>query len=348
MINFFSFFSAFLLSFFLIPLLIQVSSKYLIFDEVTSRKRHARRISFLGGFAIYFSLIIGVFLAPLFQSGQKFDLHVGFILLGITIIFLNGLGDDVFKYSAKQKLVVHLLVGFTFIDTNGIVQVYLLDLFDSYAITRIVLSIILVTIINSINLLDGIDGLAASISIFILMVFSFLNFYQGDTFLTVLSISLLGSLIGFLFYNLSPAKIFLGDSGSLLCGFIIGILTISTSSLSHTRLNNFSDELIIKIILATISIPVLDLLRLFFVRIMSGKSPFNGDRNHLHHILVDAGVSNNKTILVILMMSMVHVISAFFIVDLSLIVLGFLFMLEYLFVVTILKKVLNPLKSASK
>jgi UDP-N-acetylmuramyl pentapeptide phosphotransferase/UDP-N-acetylglucosamine-1-phosphate transferase len=287
-------------------------------------------------------------MAPLFLASQSFNAHFCFILLGMTLIFLNGLGDDLFKYSAKQKLFIHFLVCSTFIDSNGIVQNYLQELFDSYYISRVFLSVILVTIINSINLLDGIDGLAGTICIFILLVFGFLNILHGDIFLSVLSISLLGSLTGFMCYNINPAKIFMGDSGALLSGFVIGMLTISTPNFSHPALSNFPDDLIIKIILGAISIPVLDLLRLFFVRMSSGKSPFNGDRNHLHHILVDAGVPTKTTVLIILLMSIIHVILAFLLADLSLIMLGVFLSLEYVLVVAVLKRVFKPSELVSK
>ncbi len=135
--------------------------------------------------------------------------------------------------------------------------------------------------------------------IFITIVFAVLNLLQGNDSLAILALSLLGALVGFLYYNFNPAKIFMGDSGALLTGFVIALLTISTPYKGFVISINHSKVQIINVILATISFPVFDVIRLFSLRLISGASPFSGDRNHLHHILVDSGVSVGKSVLVI-------------------------------------------------
>ncbi len=289
-----------IVSLFLIPILIKVANKYKVYDEPGDRKIHPKAISYLGGFGIYFAVVLGLFAARLLDSEIHFDASFFFILFGMTIIFLNGLGDDLFGYSANQKFFVQFAICFAFIDSKGVIQLYLQELIDSYILSRIILSFALVTIINSINLLDGIDGLAASMGIFITIVFAVLNVLQGNDSLAILALSLLGALLGFLYYNFNPAKIFMGDSGALLTGFLIALLTISTPYKGFVISINHSKIQVINIILATISFPVFDVIRLFFQRLISGASPFSGDRNHLHHILVDSGVSVKKAVLVIL------------------------------------------------
>jgi UDP-N-acetylmuramyl pentapeptide phosphotransferase/UDP-N-acetylglucosamine-1-phosphate transferase len=158
--------------------------------------------------------------------------------------------------------------------------------------------------------MDGIDGLAATMGIFICTVFGFLNILHENIFLSVLSLSTVGALGGFLYFNRNPAKIFMGDSGALMLGFVIAFLTISTPYksqayfLSHTKLH------VVNIILATISLPVFDVIRLFFSRLVFGASPFKGDRNHLHHILVDSGISVYRSVLVILGIAILQLIIA--------------------------------------
>lgn len=289
-----------IVSLFLIPILIKVANKYRVYDEPGDRKIHPKSISYLGGFGIYFAVVLGLFAARLLDSEIHFDASFFFILFGMTIIFLNGLGDDLFGYSANQKFFVQFAICFAFIDSTGVIQLYLQELIDSYILSRIILSFALVTIINSINLLDGIDGLAASMGIFITVVFAVLNVLQGNDSLAILALSLLGALVGFLYYNFNPAKIFMGDSGALLTGFVIALLTISTPYKGFVVSINHSKIQVINIILAAISFPVFDVIRLFFQRLIAGASPFNGDRNHLHHILVDSGVSVKKAVLVIL------------------------------------------------
>lgn len=299
------------------PILIKVADKYKVYDEPGDRKIHPKSISYLGGFGIYFAVVLGLFAARLLDSEIHFDASFFFILFGMTIIFLNGLGDDLFGYSANQKFFVQFAICFAFIDSKGVIQLYLQELIDSYILSRIILSFALVTIINSINLLDGIDGLAASMGIFITIVFAVLNLLQGNDSLAILALSLLGALVGFLYYNFNPAKIFMGDSGALLTGFVIALLTILTPYKGFVISINHSKIQVINIILAAISFPVLDVIRLFFQRLISGASPFSGDRNHFHHILVDSGVSTVKSVLVILMISFLHVIISLVVLNIS-------------------------------
>ncbi len=133
--------------------------------------------------------------------------------------------------------------------------------------------------------------------IFITIVFAVLNLLQGNDSLAILALSLLGALMGFLYYNFNPAKIFMGDSGALLTGFVIALLTISTPYKGFVISINHSKIQVINIILAAISFPVLDVIRLFFQRLIAGASPFSGDRNHLHHILVDSGFKISNIII---------------------------------------------------
>jgi UDP-N-acetylmuramyl pentapeptide phosphotransferase/UDP-N-acetylglucosamine-1-phosphate transferase len=316
------------------PILIKVADKYKVYDEPGDRKIHPKSISYLGGFGIYFAVVLGLFAARLLDSEIHFDASFFFILFGMTIIFLNGLGDDLFGYSANQKFFVQFAICFAFIDSKGVIQLYLQELIDSYILSRIILSFALVTIINSINLLDGIDGLAASMGIFITIVFAVLNLLQGNDSLAILALSLLGALMGFLYYNFNPAKIFMGDSGSLLIGFVIALLTISTPYKGLVISINHSKIQVINIILAAISFPVFDVIRLFFQRLIAGASPFSGDRNHLHHILVDSGVSVVKSVLVILMISLLHAIISLGLLNISwvetlVILMSFYFLFYY-------------------
>ncbi len=292
-----AFVASLVVSLYLMPILIKVADKYKVYDEPGDRKIHPKSISYLGGFGIYFAVVLGLFAARLLDSEIHFDPSFFFILFGMTIIFLNGLGDDLFGYSANQKFFVQFAICFAFIDSKGVIQLYLQELIDSYILSRIILSFALITIINSINLLDGIDGLAASMGIFITIVFAVLNLLQGNDSLAILALSLLGALMGFLYYNFNPAKIFMGDSGALLTGFVIALLTISTPYKGFVISINHSKIQVINIILAAISFPVLDVIRLFFQRLIAGASPFSGDRNHLHHILVDSGFKISNIII---------------------------------------------------
>jgi UDP-N-acetylmuramyl pentapeptide phosphotransferase/UDP-N-acetylglucosamine-1-phosphate transferase len=145
-------------------------------------------------------------------------------------------------------------------------------------------------IINALNLIDGIDGLAGVISIVIFSSFGTLFLFLERYFLSSICIVLIGSIIAFLRFNVSnEKKIFMGDTGSMLLGFIISILTLRIIALPNERLTelNFPLQNIPFLIFSFISIPILDLLRVFIIRIFAGKSPFEADRNHFHHLIID-------------------------------------------------------------
>lgn len=337
-----------IVSLFLIPILIKVANKYKVYDEPGDRKIHPKSISYLGGFGIYFAVVLGLFAARLLDSEIHFDASFFFILFGMTIIFLNGLGDDLFGYSANQKFFVQFAICFAFIDSKGVIQLYLQELIDSYILSRIILSFALVTIINSINLLDGIDGLAASMGIFITIVFAVLNVLQGNDSLAILALSLLGALVGFLYYNFNPAKIFMGDSGALLTGFVIALLTITTPYKGFVISINHSKIQVINIILAAISFPVFDVIRLFFQRLIAGASPFSGDRNHLHHILVDSGVSVFKSVLVILWIAITQVLIVVCLPFQTWYWLLFILMVSYLVILKLISLVVSTEKKSAR
>ncbi|MCX6194262.1 MAG: MraY family glycosyltransferase [Cytophagales bacterium] len=304
---------AFVVSFFfsayLIRIIIKVADKYKLYDKPEERKIHSHSISALGGIGLYFSILLGLFAARLIDPNQHFPPYFFFILFGMTVLFLNGLGDDLFGFSAYQKFFIQFIICFFFIDPQGVVQVYFQELFDSYWISHIFISIVLVAIINGFNLLDGIDGLAGSVGIFTAFVFFVLNYVHGNFPLAILSLSLAGALAGFLIFNFSPARIFMGDSGSLLVGFVIALLTISTPYKEDAKSILHSNIQVVNIILGLISFPLFEVFRLFFSRLISGASPFVGDRNHLHHVLVDSGYSHKQTVffLVFLIFSLVAV-----------------------------------------
>jgi UDP-N-acetylmuramyl pentapeptide phosphotransferase/UDP-N-acetylglucosamine-1-phosphate transferase len=283
-------------------------------------------------------VVLGLFAARLLDSEIHFDASFFFILFGMTLVFLNGLGDDLFGYSANQKFFVQFAICFVFIDSKGVIQVYLQELLNSYIVSRFILSFILVAIINSINLLDGIDGLAACIGIVIILVFASLNLMQGNDSLSILSLSLLGALIGFLYYNFSPAKLFMGDSGALLLGFIIAFLAISTPYDQFSIFINHSEFQIVNVILATISFPIFEIIRLFFSRILSGASPFRGDRNHLHHLLIDSGFQPKKATLIIVLVHLIFISSSILVSQVNVLILFCLEFVAYYLLISRVKK----------
>ena len=158
------------------------------------------------------------------------------------------------------------------------------------------------------NLIDGVDGLAAGVGFIAASVFGAWFVFANEFTLAALSFSLSGALLGFLIFNFSPAKIFMGDSGSLIIGMFLSVLSIKLIEYPITRIDNFwvhiSNPMIV---IAALSYPLTDTLRIFVIRAAKGQSPFAADRNHLHHRLLDAGYSHVQTVIIIYVFSILCV-----------------------------------------
>ena len=165
-----------------------------------------------------------------------------------------------------------------------------------------------IVVVNAMNLIDGVDGLAAGIGFIAASVFGVWFIFANEYTLASLSFSLSGALLGFLIFNFSPAKIFMGDSGSLVIGMFLCVLSIKLIEYPITRVDDFwvhiSNPMIV---IAALSYPLTDTLRIFTIRAARGQSPFAADRNHLHHRLLDCGYSHVKTVIIIYIYSIITV-----------------------------------------
>jgi len=165
-----------------------------------------------------------------------------------------------------------------------------------------------IVVVNAMNLIDGIDGLAAGVGFIAASVFGTWFIFANEYTLASLSFSLSGALLGFLIFNFSPAKIFMGDSGSLIIGMFICVLSIKLIEYPTSRLDDFwvhiSNPIIV---IAALIYPLTDTLRIFIIRAAKGQSPFAADRNHLHHRLLDCGFSHAKTVIIIYIYSVLTV-----------------------------------------
>jgi UDP-N-acetylmuramyl pentapeptide phosphotransferase/UDP-N-acetylglucosamine-1-phosphate transferase len=160
-------------------------------------------------------------------------------------------------------------------------------------------------VVNAMNLIDGIDGLAAGVGFIASSVFGAWFIFANEYTLASLSFSLSGALLGFLIFNFSPAKIFMGDSGSLIIGMFICVLSIKLIEYPLSRMDDFWVRISNPIfVIAALTYPLTDTLRIFIIRAAKGQSPFAADRNHLHHRLLDCGYSHAKTVIIIYIYSL--------------------------------------------
>ena len=273
-------------------------------DNPNSRSSHINRTPTLGGVSFYYTLIFALFFL---KTWCEYNEAIYFIP-GLTILFIIGLKDDLVVLSPYTKLTAQIIAitfiisnsSFTIHSLNGFLGIYEIPIYIYYAMA----GFIMLTIINAYNLIDGIDGLAAIVGIVILIIYATIFYITKDYFFLLISITLNACLIAFLKYNLSSTsqKIFMGDTGSLIVGFIISILTLKFLALSSEKYDSLPIliENIPLIAISILIVPLFDTARIFTIRLASKKSPFSADRNHTHHILIDYfKISHQKASLII-------------------------------------------------
>jgi len=268
------FFTVAILSFLLVKIVIRLAHKLDLYDVPNERSHHCRitpsgaGIGFMGAFFIAIAFFEFQFLSEFW-----------YIFLAIFLIFAIGVYDDRHDVSAKLKFIAIFFSSFILwvnglsVDTLG--SWYGYEVMFPSVFALFFSMFVLAGFTNALNLIDGIDGLSTSISLVILLFFAFIGFEYHNNLLVVLSTFTMATLVGFLFINWHPAKIFMGDSGSLAIGFIISVLAIL--SLEHIHP--------IAVFYLT-AIPTLDTLIVMTRRIRRGNSPFSPDKTHIHHIMV--------------------------------------------------------------
>lgn len=296
---FFAFITALILSFVSIPSIVRISNVKHLFDEPDERKQHKGKVPTLGGVAIFGAM----FFSLTFWSNQQLIQELQYILASLMVLFYVGVKDDLLNIRAYKKLLVQLVAAFIIVHWTHIRLTSFFGLFGIDELPMIAsysLSILtIVSITNAFNLIDGIDGFAGSVGIFVSLIFgTWFTCVESYQF-AILSFAMMGALIGFIYYNWSPAKIFMGDTGSLIVGFVAALLAIK-----FIEINRFMDRYaqfkVISVPVVTISIliiPIFDTIRVFVVRLMNKTSPFAADRNHIHHMLLDRGMSHPQAVL---------------------------------------------------
>ena len=292
---------AFLVVLLAIPSIIYLAHVKNLLDKPNNRTVHVSLTPRLGGIAIFAGFMSALTIFGEFGEGSEAVQH---ILASSIILFFIGLKDDISAVSAFKKFFVQVLavcivvfVGDVRITNfQGVLGFWEIDNGVSYAFTIFVL----LGLTNAINLIDGLDGLAGSLVILIAGVFAF-YFFQANYAYAILSVCLIGSIVGFLRYNIYKATIFMGDTGSLLLGFIISILAVEFVEFQIVPASP-------AVSIAILIIPIVDTFRVFIMRIIAGTSPFLPDRKHVHHRLMDIGLSQLMTVFTLLLINVFYII----------------------------------------
>lgn len=294
---------SFLITFFSIPTIIKISKRKNLMDEPGLRSSHLRKIPNLGGIAIFYSIGIS---ASIFAY-ELFDLYK-FLFASMIILLYIGVMDDIVVMRAYKKLVAQILVSTLIVVGSdirirslfGIMGVYQLGYFVS-----VVFSIVtFIILINAFNLIDGIDGLAGGYSVICSALFG-ISYYRLGEYnypLVVLSCIIIGAVLAFLYYNLSnyrTTKIFMGDTGSMLLGFLLAFTSICfidifiDKDLPNVPRYHLQSAPVIAV--AILILPIVDTLNVIFIRLCNKKSPFDADKNHIHHKLLKLNLTHRRS-----------------------------------------------------
>lgn len=280
-----------------IPVIIKISRLKNLMADPGERSSHITKTPTLGGVAIFASTFISYFLWENPDEGQLIHLSIS----AIVILFFLGVKDDILVLSPKKKMFVQVAVSAFVVILADLRIENLFGIFGinevPYAMSLPLTVFIFIALINAINLIDGIDGLAGGIGMIAGGMFGLWFFLNGHFAMACLAASMSGALLGFLRFNYSKtSKIFMGDTGSLIVGFLLSMFALKFIQLNiEYRFNpnaSFSAPILAIVVLI---VPIFDTLRVFIIRLKDKKSPFVGDRNHLHHILIDSGLSHFQT-----------------------------------------------------
>ena len=293
----FYFFGTFMLSYFLIPKIRAKALKLNLKDTPDIRSSHTIPVPTFGGVVFYISYILILFFAQSLDSN-----HVSITLIAsISILFFTGLLDDLRNLSPKIKFLCQIIgvavlmfqPDFRILSFHGFMGIYEIPLYVSVGGSMF----FLLGLINAFNLIDGIDGLTGITGVIVASFYSYMLYNLGYFFYLSISLATIATLLAFLRFNFSnKRKIFMGDTGSLVIGLVLGILTLKLLSVAddaYSSLSFYRSQLPLFLI-AVLFVPLLDTMRVMFLRLTSGVSMFKPDRNHLHHIIVDFGLSHRK------------------------------------------------------
>lgn len=309
-----AFITAFTLTYFAIPSIIHVAREKRLMDEPGERRSHKVSTPSLGGIGIFAGMIFSIVLWTPFK---EFD-DLQYILCSFIIIFLIGARDDILPMSPRSKLIGELLAAAILVfkskiiidSFHGLFGIYELPMFVAIPLTIFTMLVI----INAFNLIDGINGLSGSIGVLISATLGAWFFSTDQYGLAVVAFSLTGALIAFLKYNYSPAEIFMGDTGALLVGLVASILTIKFIS-SHSEIptnHPYYFNSVPAVAIGILILPLFDTLRVFTTRALRGRSPFYPDRTHIHHLLIDSGLSHMQATFTLVATNALFILMVFY------------------------------------
>jgi UDP-N-acetylmuramyl pentapeptide phosphotransferase/UDP-N-acetylglucosamine-1-phosphate transferase len=303
-----SFITAFLLVFLAIPSIINIARVKHLYDLPDERKTHAEAVPTLGGVAIFAGVIFSIILWTPFEVFG--DLQ--YILAAFVIIFLVGAKDDILPMSPYRKMMGQVFACFILVFKAQVRLTSFYGVFGIHALPEaasIIVSVFtILVIINAFNLIDGINGLTGALATLISVTLGTWFYLIDRVDLAIIAASLAGATIAFLRYNVTPARIFMGDTGSMLIGLISAILVIEFIEV-HAEIptSPYAFRAVPAVAVSILILPLFDTLRVFTLRILRGGSPFKADRNHIHHLLIDLGLGHMQATMILLAVNILFI-----------------------------------------
>ena len=268
------------------------------------RRMHDHPIPRMGGLAIFFGFLLSVVVF------MDLDGQMRGMLLGAAIIVVLGIFDDIYSLRAMFKFVVQIIAALVAALSGNVIEivsnpnVFSSDLYWDLGWLAVPVTVVwIVAITNAVNLIDGLDGLACGVSAISSMTLLVISLAISDGPVAVLMAALTGACLGFLPYNMNPAKIFMGDTGSTFLGFILAVVSIQGLFKLYTIISFAVPFLML-------GLPIFDTCFAFIRRIAHGQSPMHADRSHVHHRLIDMGLNQKQAVAVLYIISAILGLSA--------------------------------------
>ncbi|MFN8255341.1 MAG: MraY family glycosyltransferase [Bacteroidales bacterium] len=309
-----SFFTAFIVTYVSIPTIVKVARTKHLFDEPDERSSHTRKTPTLGGLAIFGGFVISTGLCINIAEIPEFQ----YVIPALIIVFFIGIKDDIliiapitkFAGQIAASLVIVVIGGIRITNFHGFFGINEVNYLVSVAVTLLTILVI----INGFNFIDGVDGLSASIGIITSSTFVVFFLIAGKIQLVIVALALIGALSAFFWFNVygKRNKIFMGDTGSLIIGLILSLLVIAFNQYNIDKTRSYAIYPAPTVSFGILIIPLFDLLRVMFIRIIIKRPLLKPDKNHLHHQLLELGLKHKQVTLIISVVNIFFILFVFY------------------------------------
>lgn len=303
--------TSFLISFIILPVIIKYSLAKNLVDVPGRRKIHKKITPSMGGIAMFAGFAVASFIWMETSQWQE----IRYVMASLFILFLIGVRDDLVPFRALHKLFGQIIAVTVLLFSS----IHIQSLYGLFGITQIptvagymLTFVVIIVITNAFNLIDGLDGLAGSVSICSLLAFGVWFYLANDYTYALFCFAMIGGTLSFLVFNWEPSEIFMGDTGAMVIGMLLSVLTIRFMNLNYDlpahHIAKFSGS--IATAACFIIVPLCDTLRIVILRVSKGQSPFTPDKSHIHHAIIRLGKSHSESAIILTVVNIAYIFLA--------------------------------------